>query len=98
MRQLIIIILFLLQGSWLFAQQEKSLVHKGNELYQQKKFKNICIVFNGLKRRGILGNYGYGNYAGYGYGSYGYGEGGQDYYVTEDKKSIFSGIKKFFRK
>jgi tetratricopeptide (TPR) repeat protein len=38
MKQLIIIILFLLQGSWLFAQQEKSLIHKGNELYQQKKY------------------------------------------------------------
>ncbi|MDB4919325.1 tetratricopeptide repeat protein [Mucilaginibacter sp.] len=38
MKQLIIIILFLLQGSWLFAQQEKSYVHKGNELYQQKKY------------------------------------------------------------
>lgn len=38
MRRLIIIILFLLQGPWLFAQQEKSLVHKGNKLYEQKKF------------------------------------------------------------
>lgn len=38
MRQLIIIILFLLQGSWLFAQSDKSLVHKGNELYQQQKY------------------------------------------------------------
>lgn len=38
MKQLFIIILFLLQGSWLFAQQEKSLIHKGNELYQQKKY------------------------------------------------------------
>jgi Ca-activated chloride channel family protein len=38
MKQLIIIIIFLLQGTWLFAQ-EKGLVHKGNELYQQQKYK-----------------------------------------------------------
>ena len=38
MRQLIIIILFLLQGSWLFAQQDKSYIHKGNELYKQQKY------------------------------------------------------------
>jgi tetratricopeptide (TPR) repeat protein len=30
---------FLLQGTWLFGQQEKSDVHKGNELYEQKKYK-----------------------------------------------------------
>jgi len=39
MRHLIIIILFLLTGGQLFAQ-EKSYVHKGNELYQQKKYKD----------------------------------------------------------
>src|SRR3954465_1806755 len=38
MKRLIIIILFLLQGGWLYAQQEKSLLHKGNQLYQQKKY------------------------------------------------------------
>jgi Ca-activated chloride channel family protein len=38
MKRLIIIILFLLQGSWLYAQQEKSYIKKGNELYQQKKY------------------------------------------------------------
>ncbi len=65
-------------------------------LYQQKKFKRICIVFNGLKRRGMLGNYGYGNYAGYGYGSYGYGEGSQGYYYLESKEDSFlSRLKKF---
>lgn len=70
-----------------------------DNLYNQKKFKNICIVFNGLKRRGIGGNYGYGSYGygNYGFG-YGYGEGGQGYYVKEEKKSIFSGIKNIFRK
>lgn len=38
MKRLIIIILFLMQGGWAFAQQEKSYLHKGNELYQQKKY------------------------------------------------------------
>lgn len=38
MKQLIIVILFLLQGTWLFAQ-EKSLVHKGNQLYREQKYK-----------------------------------------------------------
>jgi hypothetical protein len=50
MKQLIIIIL-LLQGTWLFAQ-EKSLVHKGNELYQQQNIKRPKpIIVNRLKKR-----------------------------------------------
>ena len=68
-------------------------------LYQQKKCKNISIVFNGLKRRGISGAYGYGSY-GYGYNNYGYGygESGHGYYVTTEKKSLASKIKSIFRK
>lgn len=67
-------------------------------LREQNKFNNICIVFNGLKRRGIGGSYGYGGYGNYGnYGSgYNYGDGGQGYYVTEEKKSILSKIKNIF--
>jgi len=38
MKQLLVI-LFLLQGSMLFAQQGKSDVKKGNDLYQQQKYK-----------------------------------------------------------
>jgi len=38
MKYLLIIILFLLVGGQLFAQ-EKRYVHKGNELYQQQKYK-----------------------------------------------------------
>jgi len=38
MKQLIIIILFLLPGGLLFAQQEKSLVKDGNKLYEEKKY------------------------------------------------------------
>ncbi len=34
----LLIILFLLQGSWLFGQQAKSYVKKGNDLYQKKKY------------------------------------------------------------
>ena len=68
-------------------------------VYQQKKFKNISIVFNGLKRRGISGTYGYGSY-GYGYNNYGYGygESGHGYYVTSERKNLVSKIKSIFRK
>jgi capsular exopolysaccharide synthesis family protein len=69
-----------------------------DNLSKQKKFKNLCIVFNGLKRRGIGGAYGYGTY-GYGnYSKYGYGQSGQGYYVQDEKKDFFADIKKFFRK
>ena len=70
-----------------------------DNLLKQKKFKNMCIVFNGLKRRGIGGNYGYGSYGygNYGFG-YGYGEDGQGYYVKEEKKGFLSGMKNIFRK
>ena len=65
---------------------------------KQKKFKNLCIVFNGLKRRGIGGSYGYGTYAYGNYSKYGYGQSGEEYYVHDEKKDFFAGIKKFFRK
>jgi len=69
-----------------------------DNLYKQKKFKNMCIVFNGLKKRGIGGYYGYGTY-GYGnYNKYGYSYGNQQYYVHDEKKDFFAGIKRFFRK
>jgi capsular exopolysaccharide synthesis family protein len=52
-----------------------------DELYKQKKFNNMCLLFNGLKRRGLLSsNYGYG-YTGYGYGYTGYG-----YYINDKQK------------
>jgi Ca-activated chloride channel family protein len=38
MKQLIGILLFLLQGSLLYAQHEKGYIKKGNELYQQQKY------------------------------------------------------------
>ncbi len=39
MKKLIIISCLLVQGSVLFAQQEKSDIHKGNQLYQEQKYK-----------------------------------------------------------
>ena len=39
MKQSVIIILFLLQGSLLMAQQEKRYIKKGNDLYSQQKYK-----------------------------------------------------------
>lgn len=39
MRQLIILLYILLQGSLAFAQKEKRDIHTGNKLYEQKKYK-----------------------------------------------------------
>ena len=39
MKQIIILLLFLLQSPLLFAQQGKRYIKKGNELYQQQKYK-----------------------------------------------------------
>jgi Ca-activated chloride channel family protein len=63
MKQLIIIVLFLLQGSWLFAQQEKSLVHKGNELYQQKKYTEAEANYRKSveKSKNVEGNFNLGD-------------------------------------
>jgi tyrosine-protein kinase Etk/Wzc len=62
------------------------------ELKEQEKLKHVCVVFNGLKKRGL-------SYAGsYQYG--GYGAGGQDksYYVDESPKpGIFQRIRRLFR-
>jgi Ca-activated chloride channel homolog len=39
MKQLTIVILFLMQGSLLFGQHEKRYIKKGNELYKQQKYQ-----------------------------------------------------------
>lgn len=39
MKQFIILIIMILSGSVLFAQDAKSYIHQGNQLYEQKKFK-----------------------------------------------------------
>lgn len=46
MRKLVIILIVLLPGYRLFAQQEKSYVKKGNDLYQQKKYKEAADNYN----------------------------------------------------
>lgn len=46
------------------------------ELNNKKKFKNICVVFNGVKKRGFT-------YGGTVYGNYAYGNG-DGYYVSEE--------------
>lgn len=74
-----------------------------DDLYQQKKFKNMSIVFNGLKRRGFsFLNYGY-SY-GYGYGS-GYDGDGNGYYTNDDERKdwrngwgLLRKVKKLFKK
>ncbi len=55
-------------------------------LYKEKKFNNMCVVFNGIKPRGAsFLNYGFGGYGnGYGYGyGYGYGSDASSYYVAD---------------
>ena len=72
------------------AHTPKVFLRMIDDLYKQEKFKNMALIFNGLKARGssLLGGgygYGYGSY-GYGYG-YGYGGGnGYGYYTKEESK------------
>jgi len=70
------------------AHTPKGMLRMIDDLYKQEKFKNMSLVFNGLKPRGagMFGGYGYG-YGSYGYG-YGYGGGGDGYgyYTVEESK------------
>ncbi len=70
------------------AHTPKVFLRMIDDLYKHEKFKNMALVFNGLKPRGagVLGGYGYG-YGSYGYG-YGYGGGGDGYgyYTREETK------------
>lgn len=45
MKQFIIIIALLLSSSWLYAQDPKGLIHKGNELYTQKKYDEAADAY-----------------------------------------------------
>ena len=63
MKHLIIIILFLLQGTWLLAQ-EKKYIHKGNELYQQQKYKEAEADYRksvDQKSQDVAGNFNLGD-------------------------------------
>lgn len=64
MKQLSIILLFLLQGSMLFAQQEKSDIHKGNELYQRQKYTEAEASYRKAvekKNQNVEGNFNLGD-------------------------------------
>jgi len=64
MKQLVIIGIILLSGLRLFAQQEKSYVKKGNELYQQKKYKEAEADYRqalAKKNQNIEGNFNLGD-------------------------------------
>ncbi|GAA4753165.1 polysaccharide biosynthesis tyrosine autokinase [Flavisolibacter ginsenosidimutans] len=68
---------------------QRSYLKMIEEFNTKKKFKNLCIVFNGLRKRGL-------SYGGYGYNGYANGDG---YYVNEDAdggiKVLGNRIKKF---
>ncbi|HUC79706.1 MAG TPA: polysaccharide biosynthesis tyrosine autokinase [Flavisolibacter sp.] len=61
------------------------------DVNRNKRFKNLCIVFNGLKKKGF-------SYGAYGYGNY--GATGNGYYVVEEEaggiKLFGSRVKKAF--
>jgi capsular exopolysaccharide synthesis family protein len=83
-------------------------------LKRENKFPGLCVVFNGLKPRGVnLYGYGFGGYGngygyGYGYGhgyGYGYGSESNGYYVSDGDQpgyknlwGFVSWIKKKFRR
>jgi len=84
------------------AHTPKIMLRMIDDLYKQEKFKNMALIFNGLKPRGagIFGGYGYG-YGSYGYGyGYGYGGGsdGYGYYTVEESKPGWRNGWGFFRK
>jgi tyrosine-protein kinase Etk/Wzc len=61
-----------------------ALVEVVNRAYDSGQFRNMSLVFNGVKPTGI-GKYSYYGYGGYGYGGYGYG--GYGYYGSGVKKT-----------
>jgi len=64
MKQLAIILIFLCSGLTLFAQQERSYVKKGNELYKQKKFKEAAAEYQAAvdkKNQNLEGNFNLGD-------------------------------------
>lgn len=55
-----------------------------DDINMKKRFKNLCIIFNGLGKRGL-------SYGAYGYGTYAYGNG-DGYYVSEEQQGRISVI------
>lgn len=67
-----------------------------DDLSKQRKFKNMCLAFNGLKRRGFsTSTYGYGSAYGYGY-SYAYE--GENSYLQDDSNGSMNGHAKGWKK
>jgi Ca-activated chloride channel family protein len=64
MKQLAIILIILFSGLRLFAQQERSYVKKGNDLYQQKKYKEAEDAYRqavAKKEQNVPGNFNLGD-------------------------------------
>lgn len=63
MKQLVIVLFLILPGLQLFAQQDRSLVKKGNELYQQQKYKDAEAAYRQalVKRKTAEGNFNLGD-------------------------------------
>jgi tetratricopeptide (TPR) repeat protein len=60
MKQYIIAIIIVLQASLTFAQQEKKFIKQGNELYQQKKYKEAEAAYRqatGKQAKTLEGNF-----------------------------------------
>lgn len=65
----------------------KAMLQVINEKYDRKELKNVSLVFNSYKNRGMYG-YDYG----YGYGNYGYGQEAKSL-----KRNILDKLMKFFK-
>ncbi len=64
MKQIIVVILLMLNGSVLFAQDAKSYIHQGNQLYEQKKFKEAEVNYRKAvekKNENLTGNFNLGD-------------------------------------
>jgi len=64
MKQYIIVLLIILNGPVLFAQDAKSFIHQGNQLYDQKKFKEAEADYRKAiekKNQDLAGNFNLGD-------------------------------------
>jgi tetratricopeptide (TPR) repeat protein len=79
MKQFIILVLLMLQASFLFAQQEKKYIKKGNELYLQQNYKDAEKSYRqsvGKKEKTVEGNFNLGDAL---YKQKKYGEAGEQF-------------------
>ena len=64
MKQVVFTVILILNVSVLFAQDAKSLIHQGNELYEQKKFKEAELNYRKAvekKNENLTGNFNLGD-------------------------------------